>query len=49
MSMMVRPKGKALKIAYAILGKPECLAFKPTKKQKEIDRELLSNETTLVR
>lgn len=42
---MVRPKGKGQKIAFNILGKPANLAFKPSPKQKAIEKRLLFEET----
>ena len=45
---MPRPDGKAKKIAYAILGKP-ANQKKKSKKQKEIDKILLFQETARVR
>lgn len=43
-----RPEGKAKKIAYAILGKPANLQ-KKSKKEKQIDKVLLFQETARVR
>jgi len=48
MSVMIRPKGKAKKIAYSILGKPANMD-KKSKKDQEIDRRLLFYETYKVR
>ena len=44
-----RPNKKATKIAWAILGKPANMQFKPSEKEKYIDRRLLFEETTRVR
>ena len=44
-----REKGKATKIAYALLGKPENLAAKKTARQKHIDEQLLYQATFRVR
>lgn len=49
MAIMPRPKGKARKIAYDILGVPANIAAKPTKKQRILDRHLLYEETSRVR
>jgi len=45
---MPRPKGKARAIAYKLLGKPPCLSYKPTAKQKDIDKRLRADETALI-
>lgn len=42
---MVRPKGKAQKIAFKILGVPANIAFKPNNKQKATEKRLLFEET----
>jgi hypothetical protein len=44
-----REKGKATKIAFALLGKPENLAAKKTARQKHIDEQLLYQATFRVR
>jgi len=44
-----REKGKATKIAFALLGKPENLAAKKTERQKYIDAQLLHQNTFRVR
>lgn len=44
-----RSNKKATKIAWSILGKPANMQFKPSEKEKEIDRRLLFEETTRVR
>ena len=43
-----RPKGKATKIAYAILGKPETLQNK-TPRDSKIEKRLVFEETTRAR
>jgi hypothetical protein len=48
MAAMIRPAGKAKKIAYAILGKPANFD-KKSKRDQEIDRRLLFYETYKVR
>lgn len=45
MPSMKRTK-KGAKVAYKILGVPANIAFKPTKKQKEIDTFLLRSIVT---
>jgi hypothetical protein len=40
---------RATKIAYDILGEPENLKAKRSKKQKRIDHQLLYQDTTRVR
>jgi len=50
MSVMIREKNsKAKKIAYAILGVPATIQDKKTTRQKEIDRRLMFQNTSLVR
>jgi hypothetical protein len=49
MATMIRPAGKAKKIAYSILGVPGAIQEKKTAKQKEIDRRLLFENTARVR
>ena len=49
MPTVVRIPGKATKIAYKILGKPSNLSYKPTAKQKWINRRLEFEETARVR
>ena len=49
MPTMPRMKGKATKIAFAILGKPANLSHKPSKKEQFIDRRLLYEETYRVK
>jgi hypothetical protein len=48
MAVMIRPKGKAKKIAYDLLGKPANMD-KKSKRDQEIDRRLLFYETFKVR
>ncbi len=48
MACMIRPKGKAKKIAYDILRKPANLD-KKSKRDQEVDRRLLFYETYKVR
>lgn len=45
MPTMIRPKGKGKDIAFKIIGKPANLAYKKTKKQKELDMILTFQET----
>jgi hypothetical protein len=42
---MLRPKGKATKIAYKVLGKPANLKDNKTPKERQIDRRLVWDET----
>lgn len=49
MPVMIRPAGKAKKIAYKILGVPGAIQDKKTAKQKEIDRRLVYDNTARVR
>lgn len=49
MPSMPRPQGKAKKIAYKILGTPPNIAFKRDKRQKQINKRLIFEETTRVR
>jgi len=50
MPVMIREKSsKALKIAQAILGVPTNMQDKRTAKQKEIDRRLMYDRTSMVR
>lgn len=44
-----RPEGKAKKIAFKLLGKPENRFNKKNARDKYIDRMLLFNDTRLVR
>lgn len=46
---MPRKKGKAKKIAYAIMGVPQNFKYKPSKKREKIERQLLIDETLRVR
>ena len=49
MPAMPRIPGKATKIAYKILGVPANIAYKPSKKEKEINRRLIYEETDRAR
>lgn len=49
MTVMVRPKSKATRIAYKVLGVPSNIAHKRTKREKYINRRLLFEETSRVR
>jgi hypothetical protein len=50
MPAMLRFKGRATKIAYSILGKPDnMIDDKKSSKEKQIDRRLIFEETTRVR
>lgn len=44
--IMVRENNKATKIAFKILGTPPNIAFKPTPKQKELDRLIMYKGST---
>jgi len=44
-----RMNKKATAIAWSIIGKPGVFQFKPTKREKEVDRRLLFQETVRVR
>lgn len=47
--IQIRPKGKAEKIAWEILGEPTNISAKKTPKQRIIDARLLREETVRVR
>lgn len=49
MPSMIRPRGKAKKIAYKILGRPANMTSKETPKQKKVDRLLDIQETRLIK
>lgn len=49
MPAMIRPKGKPQKIAYKILGVPDTLQSKATKKERKINKRLVFEETSRVR
>lgn len=49
MCTMPRPKGKAKKIAFSILGTPQAIAAKKTALQRKIDHRLLYDNTQRVR
>lgn len=44
-----RPSKKATKIFFNILGVPANMNSKKSKKQKEIERSLMAQQTTMVR
>lgn len=44
-----RPKGKATKIAYRVLGKPQNEDQKKSREQSDIDKRLVFEETQRVR
>ncbi len=46
---MIRPKGKAKKIAFKILGKPANMQEKPDKKKRKVNQRLLYEETQRAR
>lgn len=46
---MLRPKGKATRIAFEVLGAPINETGKKTKKQKKINEQLVFQETARVR
>lgn len=47
MPAMPRPKSKATKIAYEILGVPAPMRYKPTPKEKELDKRLINYEISV--
>ena len=49
MPAMPRVQGKATKIAYKILGIPANVAHKPTKKEQEVNKRLIYEETDRAR
>lgn len=49
MTIMVRTNKEATKIAWKILGEPANIAFKPTEKQKMLNKRLTNEETVRVR
>lgn len=49
MPSMPRPRGKAKKIAFNILGIPQNIKYRPNKKQRKIDQVLVFQETQRVR
>lgn len=49
MPAMLRPKGKAILVAFKVLGMPANLRDKKSAKQKRINRRLLFEETARVR
>lgn len=46
---MPRIKGKATKIAYALIGVPESMKSKRNKTRQRINQELIARETRRVR
>ena len=46
---MFRPKGKATKIAFKVLGKPAVLDFKRSPQMEKMQKELTYQETSRVR
>jgi len=46
---MVRPKGRAKKIAYSLLGIPANMQFKRTRGERKINKRLVFEETSRVR
>ena len=49
MPMMPRMRGKATKIAWSILGKPNAYKVKKNRRQSEINNKLVFEETVRVR
>jgi len=49
MPVMPRPRGKATRIAWSILGKPTAMKVKKNRKQSEINKKLIFEETVRVR
>lgn len=49
MPIMIRQKGKASKINYAILGEPSNLKDKKSPLQRKIDKALIYQNTSRVR
>ncbi len=49
MPVMPRPSSKATKIAFAIIGVPANMATKPTRKDKEIDKRTLWEDSVRIR
>lgn len=49
MPSMPRPKNKARKIAYSILGIPDNMKFRRSKKQQEYHERLLFEESMRIR
>jgi hypothetical protein len=47
--MMPRTRGKATKIAWAILGKPSAYNVKKNRQQTEVNKKLIAEETVRVR
>lgn len=49
MATMIRVPGRTTKIAYAILGTPPNIAYKPSKKQDEINKRIAAEDTSRAR
>ena len=49
MPIMVRPQGKAKKIAFALIGKPANFQEKKSKQKSRINKRLVFEETSRVR
>lgn len=49
MPVMPRFSKKGTKLAFKILGTPENLLYRPKGKEKQIDKQLLFQETTRIR
>jgi hypothetical protein len=49
MPMMPRVRGKATRIAWAILGEPNAMKVKKNRKQSDINKRLIFEETVRVR
>lgn len=49
MPMMPRQRGKATRIAWSILGEPPAMKVKKNRKQSEINKKLIFEETVRVR
>ncbi len=49
MPSMIRMPGKGKKIAWRILGVPANIAYKPSERERKINRMLIFQQTTRVR
>lgn len=49
MPVMPRMRGKATKVAWAILGKPLSYNVKRNRQQSEVNKKLIAEETVRVR
>lgn len=49
MPAMIRPRGKAQRIAFSIIGVPAVFQDKETKKERRITRLIRKEDTRLVR